>query len=131
MKSSDLSAERQNHQDDPRGGRNQKKNHQHVAKSREADGKEQEVRRQTWYLTFSPPSFLGTVTEAKSKDQIPDDQEQILGKREPLEKKEKETIEAASDLVHTEKKSWDDLNLVKPILKAVRELGFKHPTNIQ
>lgn len=71
------------------------------------------------------------MTEVKSKDQIPDDQEQILGKREPLDKKEKETIEAASDLVHTEKKSWDDLNLVKPILKAVRELGFKHPTNIQ
>jgi superfamily II DNA/RNA helicase len=30
-----------------------------------------------------------------------------------------------------DRKKWEDLNLVKPILRAVKELGFKHPTNIQ
>jgi superfamily II DNA/RNA helicase len=37
----------------------------------------------------------------------------------------------SQDQPSADKKTWDDLKLVKPILKAVRELGFKHPTNIQ
>lgn len=28
-------------------------------------------------------------------------------------------------------KTWSDLKLIKPILRAISDLGFKYPTNIQ
>ena len=51
-----------------------------------------------------------------------------MGKREP----ESSSL-APKKVVKEEKerKKWEDLKLIKPLMRAIRELGFKYPTNIQ
>lgn len=51
-----------------------------------------------------------------------------MGKREPVA--EEGAVIKSEVVEEKDRKKWEDLNLVKPILRAIKELGFKHPTNI-
>ena len=57
-----------------------------------------------------------------------EDDEAESGEEKP-ERIFKNTKTKKLDQVHHKK--WTELNLIKPILRAVNDLGFKHPTNIQ
>jgi superfamily II DNA/RNA helicase len=62
-------------------------------------------------------------------EQEADESEQILGKREPKvagDNAPKKEIKQEKN-----RKKWEDLNLIKPIMRAVQDLGFQYPTNIQ
>jgi superfamily II DNA/RNA helicase len=49
-----------------------------------------------------------------------------LGKRDPVEESKKPTKTEEKN-----RKKWEDLKLIKPLMRAIRDLGFKYPTNIQ
>lgn len=48
-----------------------------------------------------------------------------MGKRGPKIATKKEIKQEEN------RKKWSELKLIKPLMRSIRELGFKYPTNIQ
>ena len=79
---------------------------------------------------FWMPNLLTYFVVEDKVDETPqeaDESEQILGKRDPQSAPSKK----AEVKDEKNRKKWEDLKLIKPLMKAVRDLGFKYPTNIQ